>query len=437
MPAVSPGRRAALQVLRATGRGQRLDRALNDGLPGIPERERAWVHELTYGVMRLRGRLDHVLDHHLHAGADSVSPLLLDLLRSGAYQLLCMDGVPAYAAISETVEQAKGEAGRGTAGLVNAVLRSVQRGGLDAQDFPDPGSDPTGHLSTWGSHPTWMVERWLDRWSFDDVSTLVELDNRPPRLSIRPIGLTVEEAVRRLRESGVESVRVGRATGCLWIEGGADPRRVLERVPAVVQDPAAALVVAYAAPGSDDVVADLCAAPGGKTLALASSASYVLAGDASVGRLALVRENVERLGPRVSAVGTVVARAELPPLSRADLVLVDVPCTGTGTLRRHPDAKWRLVPGDVGRLAALQDEILAGAAGVVRPGGSLVYSTCTLEPEENEERVLKFLKDHEDFRIDVAEAAPAEWIDDRGFLRVMPQESGFDGAFAARMRRVG
>lgn len=437
MAAVSPGRRAALEVLRALGRGRRLDRALDEVLARTPARDRAWVHEVTYGVARLRGRLDHLLDHHLHAGLGSVSPLLLDLLRMGAYQLLHMDGVPAYAAISQTVEQAKEEAGRGATGLVNGVLRSVQRRGEDPDLFPDVEADPADHLSAWGSHPRWLVDRWLLRWSPEEVGELVRLDNLRPELSIRPLGVSVEEAVDRLEASGIGSETVGRGTGCVRIEAGASPERVLDAVPAVVQDPASALVVEYAAPEPGSLAADLCAAPGGKALALSRSVSYLLAGDPSPARLALLREAMDRLGPAAGRMGVTASRAEAPPIREADFVLLDVPCSGTGTLRRHPDARWRLEPADVDRMASLQQRILEGGASVVRPGGLLVYSTCTLEPEENEERVLSFLDEHEEFRMEPEGTAPRDFVDGAGFLRVLPQETGFDGAFAARLRRVG
>ena len=436
MAGVSPGRRAALEVLRATGRGRRLDRALDEALRSLPEEERGWVHELTYGVQRLRGRLDHLLDHHLRDGIGSVSTLLLDLLRLGAYQLLYMDGVPPYAALSQTVEQARGELGGPSTGLVNGVLRSIQRTGDDPSLFPSRESDPAGWLSTWGSHPRWLVERWLTRWSTEAVERLVVQDARPPELFVRPVGVTVAEAVEGLERAGIDADPVGRGSGCVRVRG-AHPEEALSAVPAIVQDPAAGLVVSYAAPTPGSLVADLCAAPGGKGLALASRASYVLAGDASPARLRLVAGTVKRLGMG-GRVGVVAARAEAPPLSGADLVLLDVPCTGTGTLRRRPDSRWRLEPDEPARLAAVQRRILEGAAPAVRPGGHLVYATCTLEPEENEEQVVSFLKAHDEFRVDVAEGAvPDDFLDPEGFLRVLPQESGFDGSFAARLRRVG
>jgi 16S rRNA (cytosine967-C5)-methyltransferase len=205
-------------------------------------------------------------------------------------------------------------------------------------------------------------------------------------------------------------------------------------VPAVVQDPAASLVVRYADIPAGATVADVCAAPGGKALALAGGAGFVAAADLSFDRLERVRENAERVGSL--PLGLVVADAREPPFRPVDAVLIDAPCTGTGTLRRHPDGKWRLRPEDPAALARLQAEILDAAAPLVAPGGLLVYATCSLEPEENEEQMEAFLSAHPEFE----PAAPPEGLDPRmldeaGRLLVLPQRLGVDGAFAARLRR--
>ena len=411
----------------AAARGRRLDLAFADAAHGLDPRERRFAHELAFGSVRLRGRLDHVLDHHLHQGVDSVDPRLLDVLRLGAYQLLHMDGVPPYAAVSQAVEQA----GRRGGGLVNAVLRAVGRSGEDPSLFPDREADPAGWLSTWGSHPRWLVERWLARWSADEVAALVDADNQVPPLTLTPL-VDEAEARARLAAAGIDAEPVGLGTGSLAVPQGTDPAAALAAVPAVVQDPAAALVVRYARPDPGAWVADLCAAPGGKALALSRGAPYVLAADRSASRLRLLRENADRTG---APVRSVVARAERPPVRDAPFVLVDVPCTGTGTLRRHPDARWRLVPGDVAALAAVQERILEAAGAAVAPGGLLVYSTCTLEPEENEERVEAFLAAHPEFRMEPPEGMDTTVLDGAGRLSVLPWRTGFDGAFAARMRR--
>lgn len=435
MTGVGRERQAALRVLQEVRKGRRLDRSLDGVLADVPEGAGPWVHAVTYGVLRLRGRLDYLLNRTLHAGSESVSPLLLDVLRLGAYQLFYMDGVPAYAALSQTVEQAKEAVGNRVAGLVNGVLRALQREGGGVDRFPDPDADPVGHLTSWGSHPRWLVERWLDRWGREATARLVEENNQIPTLSIRPLGLSMEEATRRLDGVGIGARPVGHGTGCLRVDDGVDPSMVLETIPAVVQDPAASLVVTYAAPDPGSRIADLCAAPGGKALGLATSASSVLAGDLSLRRLALLGTAVERLGPAVSPVYRVVARGEIPPVKDVDLALTDVPCSGTGTFRRHPDGKWRLRPEDPARMARIQARILRGASGAVRPGGLLVYSTCTLEPEENEAVVSSFLAETDGFRMEPPEGPVREFVDEEGFLRVLPQETGFDGSFAARMRK--
>lgn len=432
---VTAARRAALRVTRAAGRGRRLDRALGEVLVRLPDRDRAWVHELVYGTARLRGRLDHLLDHHLHRGIGSVDPALLDLLRLGAYQLLHMDSVPAYAAVSQAVEQARKTAGtRGAGAMVNAVLRAVARTGEDRDLFPSFEEDPAGHLSTWGSHPRWLVERWLARWPADRVRSLVDAGNRIPSLTVVPLDGDVAGALDRLSGAGIPGMAVRGGTSALELPPGTDPEAVLAALPgAVVQDPGASLVVPYADPPREGPVADLCAAPGGKALVLAGRGVYVCAADRSPARLALVRENAVRAGVRI---GLAVARAERPAIRPVPFVLLDAPCTGTGTLRRHPDARWRLRPRDVERMAAVQRRMLDGAAGAVEPGGLLVYATCSLEAEENEEGVDAFLGRHPGFRLEGPGPVDGRYIDGRGRLRVFPGDTGFDGAFAARLRRA-
>jgi len=427
-------RRVAWNILQAVTRGRRLDLALLEEGAGLSDRDRRWVHEAVYGTVRLRGRLDHLLSLRVHRGLTRVSPPVLDLLRLGAYQLLCMGGVPGYAAVSQSVDHARALGGSGAAGLVNAVLRAVSRAGMDPRLFPSLEEDPAGYLSSWGSHPRWLVERWLRRWSPGAVASLVEANNSVPPVTLRPVGIPVEAAISRLRAEGIGAVAVGRGTGCLELERRESVAAALQQIPAVVQDPGAALVTGgYAHPLPPGPVADLCAAPGGKALTLASPEVYVLAADPSLPRLRVLQENVGRLGLRV---GVVAARGEAPPVRGCPTVLLDVPCTGTGTLRRHPDARWRLRPQDIGVLARLQEGILEGGAAVLPTGGVLLYSTCTLEPEENEEQVRAFLRRHREFRLSPGGGeAEAEWIDGEGFLRVLPGSDGFDGAFAARLVR--
>lgn len=413
----------------------RLDVSFNRATGSLTPRDRHFVHELVYGVSRLRGRLDHLLARRVERGLDSLDARVHEILRLGAYQVLYMDGVPRYAAVSQAVTQARETAGAGSARLVNAVLRGVGDDGDGHKLFPDMDVEPVEFLCTWGSHPRWLVERWLERWPLSAVRALVEANNsRQPGLYLVPLEVTVEEAVVRLQEAGIPARAIGRGTRCLRLGPGADPRAALSVVPSIIQDPGASLVQRYADPPTGTMVADLCAAPGGKALALSVGASYTVAADRSEVRMRMLRENVIRTG---RTVGLVVADARHPPIRKAQVVLLDVPCTGTGTLRRHPDGRWRLQESSIRQMVAVQRHILDAGAELVPPGGLLVYSTCSLEREENEEQVSAFLRRHPEFGVEETGAVPNQYIDRCGCLEVVPHKAGFDGAYAARMRRAG
>jgi 16S rRNA (cytosine967-C5)-methyltransferase len=400
----------------------------------LDARERAFAHELTYGVTRLRGRLDHLLSAHVHRGLESLDPTVHELLRIGSYQLLYMGGVADYAAVSETVDQVREEVGPRPAGFVNAVLRNVKEGGDGPERFPPETDEPATFLATWGSHPRWLIERWLRRWSFQEVRALVEMNNRRPALNLHALEVDPDEAVRLLAGAGIRCERVGSGSACVRLAEGTSPSAALAAIPcAIIQDPAANLVARYSDVPSGTKVADLCAAPGGKVLAASDRPLYTLASDRSESRIHMVRDNARRTGREM---GFVVADARQPPVDTVDVVLLDVPCTGTGTLSRHPDGRWRLRPGSIDEMASLQGEMLEAAADVVAPGGVLVYSTCTLEPEENVDRVHAFLRSHQDFHVEVTGSVPSEYLDLDGFLSITPHATGFDGAFAARLRRA-
>ena len=427
---LSPGRALAASILEEVESGRRLDVAWEaSGATTSPER--AWIRNLVYGTIRLRARIDHTLERFAGRAPDELDPEVRAALRMGAYQILEMGGVPAYAAVSESVEQVKGTRCRSAAGLVNAVLRKVAASPPREADFPDPGTDLEGYLTTWGSHPGWLVRRWTRTLGPKAARALVESNNREPRTYLRPVGMHAGDAAHALAAAGLCAPG---ANGGPWIRlrRGSDPGAALDLVPGVIQDPAASLVVEYVSPGPRALVADLCAAPGGKALALSDETRGVVAADRSRRRLARVAEGKRRLGARV---WPVAADARFPPLREAGVVLVDVPCSGTGTLGRHPDGRWRVSSQDIRVLAGVQRAILEGAASVVPRDGLLVYATCALEPEENWGQVKSFLARHADFRVE-AGAVPDRFLDQRGCLVVLPHEAGFDGAFAARLRRV-
>jgi 16S rRNA (cytosine967-C5)-methyltransferase len=442
--APTASRTAALQTLRAVRGGVLAGRAFDAAAAGLDGRDRAWAQELAYGTLRLRARLDFRLAALSRRALQTLDPDVLDILRLGAYQLTEMGGVPAYAAVSQSAELASREAGRGATGFVNGVLQSLRRQG-DGPTFPAFEADPVAHLATWGSHPRWLVERWVARFGADATRRLVEANNRTPELYLRLLGDPAATAAA-LAGAGLVVADVAYAPRSVRLLDGA-LMDALRGAPVIVQDPAAGLVATFIDAPAGARVYDVAAAPGGKALALAcdrpdAGPALVVAADASPDRLGRLTESVARLSRQAPAglgravpVAPVVADGRLPPLRHADVVLLDAPCTGTGTLRRHPDGRWRIRPADIASLTALQRDLLAAAARVVAPGGLLVYSTCSLEPEENESQVHTFLEAHTEFEMEDGPALAGGVVDEAGALYVLPHEHGWDGAYAVRLRR--
>ena len=431
---VTDARTAAADTLADLRGGTLLDAAFDRRAHALDPRDRRWTQELVWGMLRRRGFIDHLLAPRVKGGIARLDSDLTDLLRLGVHQLFHMGSVPPYAAIAQTVELAKQRHGLGASKLVNAVLRRLDRE-RDALDATLP-ADPVEALAIEMSHPRWLVARWVARWGADETRALLEANNQEAPLIVRPWGVVREQLEAMLEASGVEvfdaplvadSLRL--APGTLLTSLGA-----FQQGRCFVQDPAATLVTQYASIPVGAKVADLCAAPGGKAVELARTASYVTAADASESRLARMQETIDRL--ELEHVTAVVADARDVSLGTFDAVLVDAPCTGTGTFRRHPDARWRLRTSDLAVMAATQRAILRGAAQAVAPNGLLIYSTCSLEPEENDAQVEAFLADHPGWTLEPPpEGAVPAAVLDAGRLRVLPQRHGADGAYAARLRR--
>lgn len=414
--------------------GEMLDGSFDRRAADLDARDRRWLRELMYGMLRQRGTIDAQLEERVRGGLARIDPDLLDLMRLGVYQLLHMGSVPAYAAIAQTVELAKIRHGIGASKLMNAVLRRVDR---ERNELTVPRTgDMLDDLAIKFSHPRWLIARWLARWGEEATSVLMMKNNAEAPVVIRPFGIVREQLEAMLEGSGVDVEDAPLVRDSIQISGmisltdlGAFRQGLF-----FVQDPGSTLVTQYAAIPPDSFVADLCAAPGGKALELTRTAKTVVAVDKSEHRLARLLDNRARLEAHNLFVA--VGDARMPVVRDADVVLIDVPCTGTGTFRRHPDARWRLKISDLSVMSALQGTILRAAAKVVRPGGLLIYSTCSLEPEENELQVDAFLKSNPEWSLEPppAGSVPPETID-KGYLRVLPQLHGSDGAFAARLRR--
>lgn len=427
---------AAIHILSDVERGEFADRAAGRHLAHLAGADRGLALEMAYGSIRLRGRLDTELAGLLDRPIRQLDRRVLQWLRLGLYQLREMR-VPDHAAVDTTVSGLRQTAPPRYGGLANAVLRRAAREGRQAALFGDPDREPERHLSTWGSHPAWLIRRWLARWPLASVRRLVENDNRAPPVTFRLLEEPADPDSELVPAPGVRLVREpGWRAMYRLVEG--EPEEALEHLPAVVQDPAAAAVVDYVGEGLDGPLVDVCSAPGGKALGLASrspGARPRVAADLSARRLASVRETADRLGVEMHLVAM---DGRAPALREAGTVLLDAPCTGTGVLRRRPDARWRVDEAGLRSLTALQAQLLDAAADLVRTGGLLVYGTCSLEAEENEAQVEAFLARHPGFRREPADPA---WVreastDEKGDLRVLPWQWDTDGAFASRLRKV-
>jgi 16S rRNA (cytosine967-C5)-methyltransferase len=433
--AVTASRAVAAEICTDLRRGEFLDQSFERRIAPLDARDRRWTRELVYGMLRHRGWIDSILSDRVRGGLVRLDPDVIDLLRLGVYQLTNMGSVPAYAAIAQTVELAKRRHGLGASKLVNAVLRRTDRE-RDELNVPVP-SEADEALSLKYSHPRWLIARWIERLGEQDTERLLALNNAEAPIVIRPYGIVREQLEAMLEEAGVHVAEAPYVPESIAISGGTTFTELgaFKKGLFFVQDPAATLVTEYAAIPSGATVADLCAAPGGKAIELSKVAGTVIASDRSFGRLQRLLANQQRL--EMTSLFPFVGDARHPAITPVDAVLIDVPCTGTGTFRRHPDARWRLKISDFAVMSALQKTIIRAAANVVKTGGLLIYSTCSLEREENDEQIDQFLSENRNWVLEPPpEGSVAPELLDGGRLRVLPQRHGTDGAFAARLRRV-
>ncbi len=431
MVANSPGlaaRRAALEVLRDVGRGRPLDAALAETLRELPDPDRRLAHELAAGVLRGRTGLDRRLAPLVPRGLSRVDPAVRDVLRLGAYQLTSLDRVPPHAAVGTSVELARETAGARAAGFVNAVLRRL---GADPRE--NKTAAPGGGLAERYSHPSWLVRRWESRFGRDATERLLRWNNARPRLVVQPARASLEQIVHGLRAAGVAVEPAPHHAGVAVDASRPDRLPGYAAGDFIVQDPAQSLVARYAAVPPGGVVYDACAAPGGKTIGLARGGARVVSADLHPTRLRRLRENLSRAGSGNEI--PLVADAAHPPVRPVDAVLLDAPCLGTGTFARHPDARWRVTPAALAALAERQTALLNALSNRVRPGGLLVYATCSLEPEENVEQIERFRAEHPEFEREPPADFPAVLLTEAGDLMTLPQRDGMDGAYAARLRR--
>jgi 16S rRNA (cytosine967-C5)-methyltransferase len=397
----------------------------------LDDRDRAFTTDLVYGTLREQRALDYFLGQLSDRPLAALDAPVRAALRLGAYQL--MHGVPAHAAVRETVEVAPERA----RGYVNAVLRTLSRLG---PPWPWPDGEEAQALAVRLSYPDWITERLVADLGVEDARATMAVGNEPAAVALRvnPGMATPDEVARELRAGGVDVTRGELVDDALLVRGTGDPARLgaVADGRATPQDEASQAVVAILDPQPGETVVDVAAAPGGKATAIGErvgNEGRVLAADVHPGRIRLISAAARRL--RLESVLPVVADGRALPvrLASADRVLVDAPCTGLGVLRRRPEARWRIGPDQVAPLAELQRELLRAAAEIVRPGGVVVYSVCTLTHEETSgvdwaARDLPGLE---------AEPPPGPpWRPrGRGAL-LLPHDAHTDGMFVLRLRRT-
>lgn len=407
-------------------------------------RDRALLHAIVLGSLRWRRAIDHALAAISSRPLAEIDPPVLTVLRAAAFELCCLDRVPAFASVSSAVAAVRRRSGPAAAGFANAVLRKLAARGRAVLP-PEPGEGDVAGLALWGSHPEWWVERHAARAGYRAARDVVEANNAPARSTLRvrrdaPGAVGELEAEGLVTEPGAYLPEARRLAA-----GSPATSAVLAVGRAWVQDEASQLVGSLLV-GAGPRLADLCAAPGGKTLVLAEAlppGGLLLAADRNERRLAAA---VARLRAAALDRGLVALVADLaagPVLASGALfdgVLVDAPCSGTGTFGRRPELRWRLGPHDPARLALLQGRLLERAARLVRPGGRLVYSVCSLEPEEGPDVVESFLAVHGGFgRRDARELLPSRasgLVAADGSFRTSPALHGFDGFYAAVLERA-
>ena len=408
-----------------------------DGLTGP---EAALCSRIVYGVMQNRLLLDFYLGAYCSQKIDHLQPPLAEILRIGAYQILFLDKVPDSAAVNQAVEQAKSNGRAKASGLVNAVLRQVSRNKSHLPPIPD--RDETQNLSIRYSHPKWLVKRLIALLGREEAEALLAADNAPAPLTIQvnPLKTTAEALKAALEASGVTVRAHPWVPGCLELDRAGDLTALAPfRAGAIlVQDPAARLVSQIAGLQPGMRVLDVCAAPGGKSFAAAfqmEDRGEITACDLHENKLKRIREGAARLGLTCVRTEAADGRVFRPEWEGAfDAVLVDAPCSGLGIIRKKPDIRYKK-PDGLFALPVIQRAILDNAARYVKPGGALVYSTCTILPEENQEVTDGFLAEHPDFGR-TPFALPDPVGETEGQVTLWPHRHDTDGFYICRMERL-
>jgi 16S rRNA (cytosine967-C5)-methyltransferase len=407
----------------------------------IDAKDRALLTELTYGTLQHKLTLDYYLEPFIKGKVDI---WVRWLLRMSLYQMNYLSKIPPHAAVNEAVEIAKRRGHKGIASLVNGVLRSILREGVRSLDEIE---DEVERLAVATSHPQWLVERWVESYGFDQTREMLEENNIPPAQTVR-VNVTkasVEQVLTTLEREGVKAVRSEHVPECIYLLSGQAARTGAFRNGLItIQDESSMLPATVLNPQPGMKVLDMCAAPGGKTTHMAekmNNEGSILATDLHPKKLDLIEENTARLGLTIVQTAPIDGRQATEYLKAEDYdaILVDAPCSGLGVMRRKPDIKYTKREEDLQSLQTIQLNILKNAVQLLKVGGKLVYSTCTVDKAENEGTVKAFLANHPEMESVALENLPPQLMTKQqdGMLQVFPQDIGSDGFFVAAFIKKG
>ena len=427
-----------------------LNRALQDA--ELSRQDAGLATELVYGTIQFQRTLDDTLRKLITKGFDKLTPWVHSLLRMSAYQMLYLDRIPPHAAVNEAVQIAKRRGHSGISGMVNGVLRSMERQ-LAELKLPNDSPDPITRIGLTHSYPNWLVKRWVKVYGEAKAEEICAAGNEPPHASLRvnPLMTSREKALELLAFAGYEAQPSPLTPYGIIVSGGGNLAVTDGYINGLwsLQDESSMLVAEVCAPAPGMRVLDCCAAPGGKTSHLAelmNNEGTVIANDVHPHKRKLIEEQAQRLGlTSVKAVtGDALELASQFDADSFDLVLLDAPCSGFGVIRRKPEIKWTKKVEDVTAIAELQSRLIKEAAKLIKPGGTLVYSTCTIERQENEDQIAAFLSEHPSFELDkswpekvLAPLRTAGVIDETfdGSVQLLPEHFGSDGFFIGRLKR--
>jgi 16S rRNA (cytosine967-C5)-methyltransferase len=416
-----------------------LDKLLSRDLH-INIQDKRLITNIVYGTLRMRGRLDWIIEHFYRGNFLSMNTGIKNILRTGLFQLLFTERIPDFAIVNEAVEITKKMHPAGS-GLVNAILRNAIRT-KDKITYPQMEKDPAFHISVFHSHPLWLVKKWIETFDAEETAALCKANNEIPPTTVRVNSLKASRGkiIEELSKIGFVVETTPFSSDGLIISNAPMPVRETASYTAghiQVQDEASQLIARLADPKPGESILDMCAGVGGKAThlaALMNNHGRITALDISEKKIESLKKNIQRLGVTIvdARVGDAGMDLGKDFYESFDKVLVDAPCSGLGTLRRNPEIKWRILPKDVKKCSDLQNEILENAISYLKTGGVLIYSTCTIAPEENEEVIESFINRHQNFTcISPPASTQSCFADDQGYFRSYPHRHGTDGFFGA------